>query len=426
MTRPLIRVGAGDPLRLLTALRAALDGSGPAVQPVDEGPTALSAPARSAPSGDRAAAETAAERVPDEVAVVIATSGSSGYPKRVALSASALLASARATEGALGGARRWVLAMPAHYVAGVQVLVRSIVAGSTPVAVGDFSEEAFVRATATARAGAARTSTALVPAQVASLLSDAAGTAALASLDAVIVGGQAVPAALRERAQAAGVRLVRSYGSSETAGGCVYDGRPLDGVDVRIVDGEIRIGGPTLALGYLDDPDRTAAAFPETAGRRWFRTGDTGVITEDGLVEVAGRIDNVIVSGGINVSLDRVEAVVRDRPGLGDAVVVAADDERWGSVPVVVVGVGVGARAGVGVGAGVVAGAGAEAGEDLLDDLRAEVGARLGVAARPARIVRVASVPLLSSGKPDRRAVRRLVAELDRVDTRPGRRPTDG
>jgi O-succinylbenzoic acid--CoA ligase len=417
MTRPLIRVGAGDPLRLLTALRSALDGSGPAVQPVDEGSTALSGPApvRPAASVDPGAAERAAEPVPeelvpDEVAVVIATSGSSGYPKRVALSASALLASARATESTLGGPGRWVLAMPAHYVAGVQVLVRSIVAGSDPVPLGPFSGEAFVRAAMTARSGDARTYSALVPAQVASLLSDASGAAALASLDAVIVGGQAVPVALRERADAAGVRLVRSYGSSETAGGCVYDGRPLDGVEVRIVDGEIRIGGPTLALGYLDDPDRTAAAFPDTAGRRWFRTGDAGSITEDGLVEVAGRLDNVIVSGGINVSLDRVEAVVRDRPGLGDAVVVAADDERWGSVPVVVVG----------------AGASDAPGERLLDELRAEVGARLGVAARPARVIRVEAVPLLSSGKPDRRAVRRLVAEVDRSDTPPVTRPTHG
>lgn len=397
MSRPLVHVGAGDPLRLRDALAAALDGSGPAVQPADEDASPLSGGSTDRTPG------TASESVPDEVAVVIATSGSSGYPKRVAVPASSLLASARATEAAIGGPARWVLAMPAHYVAGVQVLVRSLVAGLDPVPVGRFSEAAFVRAVATARAEGGRTSTALVPAQVSRLLADPDGRSALAAVDAVIVGGQAVPPTLLERATDAGVRLVRSYGSSETSGGCVYDGRPLDGVDVRIVDGEIWIGGTTLALAYLDDEARTSAAFPEADGRRWFRTGDAGSF-DGGILAVLGRIDNVIVSGGVNVSLDRVEAVVRDRPGLGDAVVVGADDERWGAVPVVVVAAGPEAAA--------LAPDGSDA---VLEDLRSEVGTRLGVAARPARVMRVDSLPLLATGKPDRRAIARL------VQARPGR-----
>lgn len=393
MSRPLLQVDSGDPARLRDAVAAALDGTGPAVQPTDHGPSSLSG----------AVPAAAPESVPDEVAVVIATSGSSGHPKRVALPATALLASARATEAALGGPGRWVLAMPAHYVAGVQVLVRSIVAGTAPIPVGRFSEAAFADAVDAARGGPIYT--ALVPAQVARLLADPRGSSALAAVDAVIVGGQAVPAALRDRAAAAGVRLVRSYGSSETAGGCVYDGRPLDGVTVRIVDGGVEIGGATLALGYLDDPERTAAAFREDREGRWFRTGDAGTF-EHGLVEVQGRLDNVIVSGGVNVSLDRVEAMVRDRQGLGDAVVVGVEDERWGAVPVVVV----------------------DRVDDqptadaLLGELRADVGARLGVAARPVRIVHLATIPLLASGKPDRRA---LAALLDGSGSR-GPSPDNG
>jgi O-succinylbenzoic acid--CoA ligase len=381
VTRPLIRVGAGEPLRLRDAIAAALDGSGPAVQPVDEGTIPLSS---------QAPGPSPAESVPDEVAVVLATSGSSGYPKRVAVAASALLASASATEEVLGGPGRWVLAVPAHYVAGVQVLVRSILAASDPVVVsGRFSEAGFVRAVDEARDGGSRTYTALVPAQVARLLSDGDGRAALASLDGVIVGGQAVPVALRERASSAGVHLVRTYGSSETSGGCVYDGRALAGVDVRITGGEIEIGGATLALGYLGDDARTAGSFRQADGRRWFRTGDTGAL-DGGVLEVFGRIDNVIVSGGVNVSLDRVESVVRDRPGFADAVVVGLEDDRWGAVPVVV---------GEGPGSDEAA---------VLDGLRAHVGARLGVAARPARLIRVDALPLLATGKPDRLAIGRL------------------
>ncbi|WP_243695015.1 AMP-binding protein [Labedella populi] len=387
MTRELHLSAADDPLRLSRAIEHAIEGRGPAVQPFAVGRALSTGPG----AAHSSSIDDATGVVEDEVAVVIATSGSSGYPKRVALSASALLASARATQSAIGGPGRWVLAMPAHYVAGVQVLVRSIVAGTAPVplAGGAFGIEAFTAAVAEARSGQ-RSYTALVPAQVARLLDDDRGRGALAALDAVIVGGQAVPSVLRDRAAAAGVRLVRSYGSSETAGGCVYDGRPLDGVTVRLVDGEIRIGGPTLALGYLDDADRTAAVFPEDADGRWFRTGDTGTIDDQGVVHVFGRIDNVIVSGGVNVSLDRVEAAVRERPGLDSAVVVGAADPRWGSVPVVAVD--------------------AAAPAVSLSEVRDAVERELGVAARPARIVRLAELPLLGTGKPDRSAVARLVA----------------
>src|SRR5690606_23493026 len=113
--------------------------------------------------------------------------------------------------------------------------------------------------------------------------------------------GQALPEPLRERAADLGIRLVRTYGSSETSGGCVYDGVPLDGVGVRVVDGQLQIAGPQLADGYLGDEALTARAFiRDEHGIRWYRTGDLGLL-EDGAVRVHGRADNVIVSGGINV-----------------------------------------------------------------------------------------------------------------------------
>jgi len=182
-----------------------------------------------------------------------------------------------------------------------------------------------------------------------------------------------------------GAHIVRTYGSTETSGGCVYDGVPLGGVTVSSVDGELRISGPNLADGYLGDPERTARSFvTDPDGSRWYRTGDAGAVA-DGIVSVTGRIDNVIVSGGVNVSLDRVEHVVRET--LPDAIVVGAPHERWGETPVVVT----------------------TGPADALAAIRDAVEREVGKPARPDRIVRVAEMPRLVSGKPDRRALRERV-----------------
>lgn len=365
------RIDAGDPLVVLRALRAAVLGSGPAV--------ALGAP-------DAVPAD-----VPAGTALVVTTSGSTGYPKSVVLSRAALTSSALATADRIGDGA-WLLALPAGYIAGAQVLVRALVSGREPAVLsGSFSPTAFAAAAAgmASSEGGARvpTFTSLVPAQVATLLDSAEGARALASFEAVLVGGQALAPALADRAAAAGARLVRTYGSSETAGGCVYDGVPLGGVGVRVVDGEVQLSGPTLADGYLGEPDRTAAAFVRDDGTRWYRTGDAGSWGE--VLRITGRLDNVIVSGGINVSLDRVEAVVRTLRGLEAAVVVAAPDARWGEAAVVVT----------------------DRSADIPDlpTVRAAVGAALGVAARPREIIGVERMPLLPSGKPDRVALRSLI-----------------
>lgn len=377
---------AEDPAELRAALARALDGG-----------TALGF----GMLGD------APKWVPDGTAVVIATSGSSGVPKRVALSGEALRASAEATASRVGGGR-WLLALPAGYVAGLQVIVRSLMAGTHPVALsGRFSPDSFADATLSmlrplpgGSAGIPEMYTSLVPAQLSTLL-DAADDrpvrAALQAYRAILVGGQALPEPLRDRAADLGIRLVRTYGSTETSGGCVYDGVPLDTVAVRTVDGELRIAGPMLADGYLGDGELTAKNFSrDEHGIRWYHTGDLGLY-DDGVVRVHGRADNVIVSGGINISLDRVERLVRGVPGLTDAVVVGVPDERWGEASVIVAPRGEALRR-------------SEA--EQLAHARDLVAAELGRHARPARLIMVDELAVLASGKPDRESIRRAVAEL--------------
>lgn len=375
MSRPLVALGTSDPLAVLRGLEAALAG-GPALLPVAEGTPALPTP----PPAD----------VRQRVALVVETSGSTGTGKRVALSSEALLAGAAAADAALGGPGGWVLALPTHYIAGLNVLTRSIAAGTTPVVVapGHFDAAAFADAADRLVTGPAapRRYTSLVPVQLARVLDDGRATAALARFDAVLVGGQATPAALRDRAVAAGVRIVTTYGASETSGGCVYDGVPFGTVRTEVVDGELQLSGPMLAEGYLGDDDRTAATFVDRDGLRWYRTGDAATVS-DGVVRVLGRLDDVVVSGGEKVRLGAVERLVRDLPDQHGAVVTRRASGEWGEVPVVVT-------------------------EQPLDleTVRAHVGDALGRAARPAAVVVVDRLPMLPSGKPDRRAIQDLAS----------------
>ncbi|MFH8248924.1 AMP-binding protein [Microbacterium sp. B2969] len=378
-------VDGDDPRDILRGLRSAIHGAGPAL-----GLGMVSA----VPGTVRAG-----------TAVVVTTSGSTGVPKSVILSRDALTASALATFARIGEGA-WLLALPASYVAGLQVLVRAIVADREPAIVsGSFTPQSFTAAALTMASSMhgvrVPTYTSLVPAQLSRLLEaaeeDRSVAAALRSFEAILVGGQALPPVVLERAQAAGARIVRTYGSTETSGGCVYDGRPLDGVGIRIVDGEVQLSGPTLADGYLGQPEMTDAAFrADRAGRRWYRTGDAGLL-EDGVLRVKGRIDNVIVSGGINISLDRVERIVRSVPGLSGAVVIGVPDERWGEASVVVASRGEALRRSESV---------------QLEEARAAVAAEIGAHARPARLVLVDELATLPSGKPDREAIRRAVASL--------------
>jgi len=366
MTRDLRVVPAdGD---VLAALRDALAG-GPALF-VDAGGAADLPPT-----------------VEQRIALVVETSGSTGRPKRVALSADAVLASAAASESALGGPGQWVLALPTHYIAGLNVLTRSIAAGFEPTVVrgANFAAGAFVRAARELTEKVRFTS--LVPAQLATLLDDPDAVGHLQGFARVLVGGQATPRTLLDRAAAAGIPVTRSYGSSETSGGCVYDGLPIGQTAVRVEDGEVWLGGPTLAEGYVGDPDLTAERFVVADGAHWFRTADAGSWDGERLV-ITGRRDDVIVSGGVKVSLGAIERALREQPGLMDAVVVAADDERWGQVPVAFT-------------------------TSATDHTAAvlAVGAGLGRESRPARVVVVDELPLLASGKVDRAALAARAAE---------------
>jgi O-succinylbenzoic acid--CoA ligase len=260
----------------------------------------------------------------DSPPLTIRTSGSTGEPKDVALSAAAVTASAVASLERLGGPGQWVLALPVRYVAGLQVVVRSVLAGTDPVVLADQSGLAGAVGLLTHQ----RRYVALVPTQLHRMLADLAETEALAGLDAVLLGGAAAPPELLDRARAAGVRVVTTYGMTETCGGCVYDGRPLDGVEIRLAaDGGVLLRGPVLFEGYVDLPQLTA----QTLRGGWLHTPDVGRIGACGRLEVLGRRDDVVVSGGTNIPLGAVERRLRSHPAVRDVAVIGVPDLEWGT-----------------------------------------------------------------------------------------------
>jgi o-succinylbenzoate---CoA ligase len=367
---------------LVPALAAALDGAGPALLPLPTGGTRGTV---------LRALDPGQPMESDDVAVVVPTSGSTGEPKGVMLSARALRHSAQATHDRLGGPGQWVLALPVNHVAGLTVLVRSLLARTRPEVVdlyGGFSVSAFAAATARLQPGV-RHYTALVPTQLRRLLdAGSALSSYLSSYDGVLVGGAALTTELHDRARAAGVRVVTTYGMSETCGGCVYDGEPLAGVDVEVRDdGRVTIGGPVVFAGYRLRPDLTVGALVD--GRHV--TQDLGRLAPDGRLEVLGRADDVIVSGGDNVPAALVERVLGGHPAVAACAVVGRPDAEWGERVVVVVQPTDATAA------------------PTLEDLRAYARTRLEPAALPRELVVVGVLPMLASGKPDKPAVRSVV-----------------
>ncbi len=412
-----VPAGAGV-LGVLGPLRDALSGAGPALLPHDDQqrpPAALRPDEPLDPDEDD----------PDDPTVaVVTTSGSTGHPKGALLTASALLASASATHDRLGGPGHWLLALRGHHVAGLQVLVRSLVARTVPTVLdlsAGFHPSAFVEAAAASVGG--RRYCALVPTQLVRLLA-AGGSAveALAGFDAVLIGGAAAAPALLQQARVAGISVVTTYGMSETCGGCVYDQVPLAGVQARTTaQGRVWLAGPVLARGYRRTgayPSHDAPTPPrdpseqseqseqsqqseldqlderpfqlDAQGVRWFRTDDAGVVDPHGRLHVSGRLDDAVVTGGLTVAPAVVEAVLHELPGVLEAVVLGLPDPLWGHRVVAVLVLG------------------SQAPAPTLDQVRAVVGARVEPAAAPRQVLVVDQLPLRGPGKPDRIELARL------------------
>jgi O-succinylbenzoic acid--CoA ligase len=362
---------------LLAALERILNGHASALLPVSAGND----------HGSTLSALRVGEVIDDDVAVVVTTSGTTGTPKGALLTAAALTAGATATHDRLGGPGRWLLALPPYHIAGVQVLVRSLLADSVPVEL-DVSSGFDVGQLPAAvdELGSGRRYTSLVAAQLAKALTDPAATAALAGLDAVLIGGGPAPQPVLDAAARAGIRVVRTYGMSETAGGCVYDGVPLDGVDVRIDDGgRIAIGGATLAKGYRNPPDPDPFAEPG-----WFHTDDIGAVDDSGVLSVLGRVDDAISTGGLTVLPQPVEAALRTHPAVADCAVFGLSDERLGQRVVAAVVVTDGCT------------------PPALETLRAHVTRTLAHTAAPRELHIVDALPMRGIGKVDRSALIRL------------------
>jgi o-succinylbenzoate---CoA ligase len=310
------------------------------------------------------------DQVGDDVALIVESSGSTGTPKRIEISLSALKHSVEASAQRLGGHGQWLLALPINFIAGVNVLLRSIAADTQPVMLNSrvpFSADGFLRA-ASLLTGDKRF-TSLVPLQLERLvgsLSDPYSLALLRRFDAILVGGQSLNQTTKQLFLDNGVKVIESYGMTETCGGCVYDGVPLSSVEISIDEGPIAISGPVLANGL---------------GQK-FVTSDLGSFS-DGILTVLGRSDRVIISGGLKISLDAVEAKAMEVPGVKQVCAVALETDFGQSVGLAYVG---------------------EEGLDFsrLDDL--------GIAARPVKAMKVDSLPLLPSGKPDLIEIKKLIA----------------
>lgn len=325
---------------------------------------------------------------------IVETSGSTGRPKRVMLSRAAVQASVALSARRLGATGRWLLALPASYVAGVNVITRALAAGAPPVLLED--HDSFSEATeALASLGPAERFVSLVPTQLTRLL--ATDPQALAGYHTVLLGGGPVDPALRARAAAAGVHVVATYGSAETCGGVVYDGVPFDGVGLALAaDGRVRLSGPTLFSGYEGDPELTAQVLVDG----WFWTSDAGRLDEDGRLQLLGRLDDMVVTGGVNVPAGLVARRLREHPAVAGAEVLGVADEEWGNRLVAVVAPRQAQHADA-----------ERAGAPDLAELRDWVTAAHPRAWAPREVVVVAQIPMLPNGKADRRALRALATD---------------
>ncbi|NYI80679.1 AMP-binding protein [Nocardioides panzhihuensis] len=312
---------------------------------------------------------------------VVETSGSTGRPKRVMLSRAAVKASAAASARRVGASGQWLLTLPDSYVAGANVIARSLLAGHEPVIAA--AHGSFADAAAAMAAGPGFVS--LVPTQLHRILeSGGDDLAALAGFHTLLLGGGPIDPSLRARAEETGVDVVATYGSAETCGGCVYDAMPLDGVGIAIgTDGRVRISGPTLFDGYQDDPEQTTNALVDG----WFLTSDAGTLDEDGRLRILGRVDDMVITGGVKVPAALVARRLREHPAVTAAEALGTPDDEWGQRLVAFV-----------------------VGDIDATSARDWVAAEHPRSWAPREIVTLDEIPLLDNGKPDRQALLALAA----------------
>lgn len=361
-----------DPGAILGDLEAAIAGERTLLPvPADE-------PSRSRMLTD---SQRVGQVIDDRIALVVPTSGSTGTPKGALLSPANLVSSADATHRVLGGEGQWLLALPAHHIAGIQVLIRSLVAGIDPLCLdlsGGFDVPAFAAAAHELKDTGDRIYTSLTPMQLAKAMDFLAGIEALRLFDAILVGGAALNPQIRRAAQQLQIHIVGTYGSSETSGGCVYDGHPIPGARVRIEDGRIHLGGPMIARGYRNHPGHEA--FTEAG---WFATSDGGRL-DNGVLTVTGRLDAIIDSGGLKLHPEVLEQALLAVKGVTAACVVGIPDPRLGEAIVA-------AYAGPATPGEVISG--------LHDLPRWQL---------PKELRAVDALPLIGPGKVDRQAVKKM------------------
>lgn len=344
---------------LMTRLAKALVGDGPAI----------------------ALSPIAYEKVPPRVALVVNTSGSSALAKEVGISAAALIAGAKGANKFLGAkpGQIWSLLLPLNHIAGINVLVRSLELGTEPMdlrnSVAKYPFADF---------------TAIVPTQLYRALNgDSALLEHLISAQAVLVGGSALSSQLRQAGQQSGVNIVETYGMTETSGGCIYNGQPIEGTEFEVDDlGIISISGKSLATTYLNDPQ----SWDEQFRNGYFVTSDIGYIKNEKLF-VTGRRDDVIISGGENISLSAVEELISDTFTGIQCAAFAIEDQQWGQILQLAI-----------------------AGELKPDPsaINEYLSTKISQAAKVKNIIYISELPRTSIGKIDRRKLAEIATQANR------------